>query len=116
MSGRGERGENGGPNGDLYIEIIVGKHPVFLKEKDEILKSQFQSVIDAVLGNKIDVPTVYGTVEMEIPSGTQSGQIFKLRGKGVKDMRSIINSDQYVKVDVQILPNYLSKSANFILS
>ena len=115
MSGRGERGENGGPNGDLYIEIIVGKHPVFEREGRDIKISIPISVIDAVLGNKIDVPTVYGTVEMEIPSGTQSGQIFKLRGKGVKDMRSDNYGDQYVKVDVQI-PTKLSKQERELYS
>lgn len=108
MSGRGERGENGGPNGDLYIEIVVGKHPVFEREGKDINITIPISVVDATLGSKIDVPTVHGTVEMEVPAGTQNGQIFKLKNKGVKDMRSDNYGDQYVKIDVKI-PTRLSK-------
>lgn len=108
VSGKGERGTNGGPNGDLFIEIIVGRHDYFVREGKNISISVPISSVDATLGCKIDVPTVYGDVELNIPAGTQSGTQFRLRGKGVKDLRSSDQGDEYVQVNVEI-PKKLSR-------
>ncbi|MDO4378543.1 MAG: molecular chaperone DnaJ [Erysipelotrichia bacterium] len=102
IAGKGDRGYNGGPNGDLYIEIIVKSSPLFVREGNDILITVPISAIDATLGCKIDVPTVYGDVELTVPSGTQPNQKFRLRGKGVKDIRNNSYGDEYVVVDVKI--------------
>ena len=87
VSGKGERGANGGSNGDLYIEIMVMKHDYFVRDGRNIYITIPISSVDATLGCSVDVPTVYGDVELTIPSGTQNGQQFRLKGKGVKDLR-----------------------------
>ena len=100
VSGKGERGVNGGPNGDLYIEILVTPHKVFQREGNDIHISVPVSAIDATLGCKVDVPTVYGDVSLTIPAGTQHGKKFRLKGKGVKSARS--QGDEYVEVQIEI--------------
>ena len=104
---KGERGVNGGPNGDLYIEILVTRHNQFVRDGNDIRISVPISAIDATLGCKIDVPTVYGDVELTIPAGTQYGQQFRLKGKGVKSPRGS-QGDQYVEITVEI-PKKLSR-------
>ncbi len=108
VSGKGEKGNNGGPNGDLYIEIVVNKHRYFEREGKDIYISIPISVVDATLGCQIDVPTVHGDVELTIPSGTQNGTKFRLKGKGVKDIRSNTSGDQFVEVKLEV-NNKLSK-------
>jgi len=85
----------------LYIEILVGRHKQFVRDGNDIRISIPISAVDAVLGCKIDVPTVYGDVELTIPAGTQYGQQFRLKGKGVKSPRGQ-QGDQYVEVRVEI--------------
>lgn len=106
VGGKGERGANGGPNGDLYIEILVGRHPNFVRDGNDIRISVPLSAVDATLGCKVDVPTVYGDVELTIPAGTQHGTQFRLRGKGVKGPRT--QGDQYVEIKIEI-PTKLSR-------
>lgn len=106
ISGKGERGANGGPNGDLYIEIIVGSHAHFVRDGNDIMIEVPISSIDATLGCSVDVPTVYGDVSLKIPAGTQTGTKFRLREKGIKGNRG--TGDQYVIVKVDI-PKKLSK-------
>lgn len=106
ISGKGERGANGGPNGDLFIEVLVRRHKTFVRDGNDIRISVPISVLDAILGTKIDVPTVYGDVELTIPAGTQYGQQFRLKGKGVKGART--TGDQYVEVTVEI-PTKISR-------
>ena len=109
VAGKGDRGSNGGPNGDLYIEIVVNKHKNFQRDGKNIYIQIPISAIDATLGCKVDVPTVYGDVELKIPSGTQDGAKFRLKGKGVKDTRSSNNGDQIVEVKLEI-PTKLSRT------
>ncbi len=108
VAGKGERGSNGGPNGDLFVEILVKKHSSFVREGKNIYIKVPISSIDATLGCKKDIPTVYGDVELTIPEGTQPQTQFRLKGKGVKDLRSGMTGDQYVEVDIEI-PKKLSK-------
>ncbi len=108
VSGKGEKGSNGGPNGDLFVEIMVKKHKNFIREGKNIYITVPISVIDVVLGCKVDIPTVYGDVELTIPAGTQPNTKFRLKGKGVKELRSGVVGDQYVEVNVEI-PDKLSK-------
>lgn len=114
LQGRGERGSNGGPNGDLFIEIIVNPHSYFKRDGNNIRITVPISFVDAALGSKIEVPTVYGDVELSIPPGTQSDNILKLRGKGIKDMRSGNPGDQFVHLDITT-PKNLNKKQKELL-
>ncbi len=102
VSGKGNRGAQGGPNGDLYIEVLVNRHKYFTREGSHIHISIPLSAIDATLGTKIDIPTVHGDVELNIPAGTQHGTQFRLKGKGVKELNSSAVGDQFVEVKIQI--------------
>lgn len=104
---KGERGVNGGSNGDLYIEILVSRHKTFVRDGNDIRITVPISAVDATLGCKVDVPTVYGDVELTIPAGTQYGQQFRLRGKGVKSTRGG-QGDQFVEVTIEI-PTKITK-------
>lgn len=108
LQGYGERGSNGGPNGDLYIEIRVKPHKYFVRDDDDILIKVPITSIEATLGTKIDVPTPYGDVELTIPAGTQPNNKLRLKGYGVKNLRSNQKGDQYVEIEVNI-PKRLSK-------
>lgn len=109
LSGYGERGENGGPNGDLYIEVRVKPHKYFVRDGNDIYIKIPISSVDATLGTKVDVPTCHGDVELKIPAGTQPGQHLRLKGYGVKDVRGSSVGDQYVEVEITI-PKKLSKT------
>lgn len=102
VDGKGERGSNGGSNGDLYIEITVKSHPVFKRNGNNVELTIPISVLDATLGIKLDVPTVSGDVVLTVPAGTQHGTKFRLKGKGIKDLRSNGYGDEYVEVKVEI--------------
>ncbi len=108
VSGKGERGYNGGPNGDLYVEVNIKKHPFFTREGNDIHLDIPLEYADACLGTKIEVPTVYADVTLTIPAGTQSGQILRMRGQGIKDLRTKKPGDQYVHVNIKT-PATLSK-------
>lgn len=102
VSGMGEMGSNGGPNGDLYIEIIVNSHELFKREGNNIFVKIPISAVDATLGVEIDVPTIRGDVTLKIPAGTQPNSQLRLRGQGIKDLRTGYIGDQYVEVDIKI--------------
>ena len=102
LQGMGEAGLNGGPYGDLYIEINVKPHPYFQREKNDVHIEIPLDFVDAALGCKIDVPTPYGDVSMNVPSGTQPGQILRMKGKGINDLRTQKPGDEYVHLNIKI--------------
>ncbi|MBW9211972.1 MULTISPECIES: molecular chaperone DnaJ [Terrabacteria group] len=103
ISGKGERGRNGGPNGDLYLEVHVLPHKQFLREGRNIHLEIPISAVDATLGCEIEAPTIHGDVKMKIPAGTQDGTKLRLRSKGVPDVRSRDQyGDQICTVRVQV--------------
>ena len=112
--GNGGRGANGGENGDLYIEVLVKEHSYFVREGNDISLTIPLDFVDACLGCKIDVPTVYGDVTLTIPAGSQPNQILRMKGCGVKDLRSGKPGDQYVKLDIKV-PTTLTKGQKEIL-
>lgn len=114
ISGKGERGELGGQNGDLYLEIAINKHPHFNREGNDIHLEIPISFVDATLGVTIDIPTVYGEVAMTIPAGTQPDKVLKIKGKGVKDLRGHTPGDQYIHLKIET-PTNLSKKQKDLL-
>ena len=112
--GKGSHGINGGPNGDLYLEIVLIPHPNFKRDGNDIHIDIPISFVDATLGKKIDVPTVYGTCEVEIPAGTQPNQILRLKGRGIKDMRKGTPGDEYLHIQIKT-PTKLSKEQKKLL-
>ena len=100
-SGNGEPGQNGGPSGDLYIEIRLRKHDIFEREADDLHCHVPVSMTTASLGGEIDVPTLSGKATIDLPEGTQSGKTFRLRGKGIKGVRSSYPGDLYCHVAVE---------------
>lgn len=102
VSGEGEAGGNGGPAGDLYVVITVGDHPQFARDGDNILYEAPISFVKAALGATIEVPTIKGESPLKIPSGTQDGKIFRLKGLGFPNLRGHGIGDQLVKVRVTI--------------
>ena len=101
LSGEGEAGPNGGPSGDLYVEITVREHPIFERDGANLSSEVPISYGVAVLGGNVDVPTLDGEVSLKIPAGTQSGKVFRLRNKGVKPVRSNVLGDLYCRVVVE---------------
>jgi molecular chaperone DnaJ len=102
LSGEGEHGVQGGPPGDLYIAINVQPHPFFQREDSDILCEVPVTFVKAALGGDIEVPTLEGKVELKVPPGTQSQKVFRLRGKGIAQIRGGGRGDQYVRVIVEI--------------
>jgi molecular chaperone DnaJ len=101
LSGKGEPGVNGGPPGDLYVEIRIKPHDSFQREGDDLHCVVPVSIITAALGGEVGVATLDGKVSLTIPEGTQSGKTFRLRGKGIKGVRSNYPGDLYCNVMVE---------------
>jgi len=101
LGGEGEAGRNGGPPGDLYIEMNVKPHPIFEREGDDLSCEVPVSFATAVLGGAVNVPTLEGEVSLKIPAETQSGRVFRLRDKGVKPVRGGERGDLFCRVVVE---------------
>ena len=101
LRGEGETGANGGPAGDLYVVLHVSEHPLFTREGNHIICDVPIGFTQAALGAEIDVPTPHGKVKMKIPAGTQSGNVFRIKGKGVPDVRGYGQGDALVRVLVE---------------
>jgi molecular chaperone DnaJ len=107
LRGEGEAGAGGGAPGDLYVVIQVEPHPLFVRDGLDIICEVPIGFAQAALGTEIDAPTLEGKVKMKIPPGTQSGKIFRLRGKGVRDVHGHHQGDQLVRVAVET-PTHLT--------
>ena len=108
LAGKGEAGYNGGPNGDLYLEFNVKAHPLFDRDGNDIYLNLPLTIVEAVLGCKKDIPTLYGSVKLTIPDGSQTGDKHRLKGKGVEDVQTGRKGDMYVILNV-LTPTKLSK-------
>ena len=114
MNGQGEPGVNGGPNGDLYIVITVRPHKLFRREGTNLYLDMPISFPTAALGGEIEIPTLKGTVKYTVPEGTQNDTEFRLRGKGVPQVRSSYVGDLIVRVRVEV-PTRLSDKQKELL-
>ena len=101
LSGEGEAGRNGGPSGDLYVEIRVKPHKLFEREGSNLSCVVPVSFATAALGGEVELPTLNGHVSLKVPAGTQSGKVFRLRGKGVTTVRDPRTGDLFAEVAVE---------------
>jgi molecular chaperone DnaJ len=114
LSGEGEAGERGAPPGDLYVQIAVKEHPLFMREENNLYCEVPISFVTAALGGELEVPTLDGRVKLKIPSETQSGKLFKLRGKGVKSVRGGPVGDLLCRVLIETPVNLSSKQKDLL--
>ena len=101
LSGEGEPGVNGGPPGDLYVQIHLKAHAVFQRDHDDLHCEMPVSFTTAALGGEIEIPTLDGVAKLKVPAETQTGKVFRLRGKGIKGVRSISQGDLLCHVVVE---------------
>ena len=102
LRGQGNAGKNGGPAGDLIVAVHVKPHPQFHRDGTTVLYEQPVTFYQAVMGAELEIPTIDGKVKYNLPAGTQTGTTFRLRGKGIPELRGRGRGDQYVTVRVQI--------------
>jgi molecular chaperone DnaJ len=101
LSGEGEAGVNGGPPGDLYVVIHLKEHSVFQRDGDDLHCEMPISYTQAALGGEIEIPTLEGSAKIKVPAETQTGQVFRLRGKGIKGVRSTYPGDLLCEVVIE---------------
>ncbi len=101
LSGEGEAGERGASAGDLYVQVRVREHKIFTRDGNDLYCEVPISMVDACLGGELEVPTISGQVKLKIPNETQSGKMFRLRGKGVKPLRGGVTGDLFCKVALE---------------
>jgi molecular chaperone DnaJ len=114
IPGEGEASRKGGVPGNLYVRVSIKPHEYFKRTRDDILLDVPISFSQAVFGDEVTVPTLNGEATLTIPSGTQTGTVFKMRGKGMRNIRGAGVGDEYVKVFVQV-PSKLSKKQEELL-
>jgi len=114
LSGEGEAGERGAPAGDLYVQINVKPHPIFVRDGNDLFCEVPISFVTATLGGELDVPTLDGRVKLKIPAETQTGRLFRMRGKGVKSVRGSEVGDLMCKVEIET-PVHLSDKQKELL-
>jgi molecular chaperone DnaJ len=107
--GNGQAGMRGGPHGDLYVILHVKPHEIFQRDGDDLLCEVPVGFVQAALGTEIEVPTLNGKAEIKIPAGTQPGTMFRLKGKGVKNVQGYGHGDLHVRVLVEV-PTHLSSA------
>lgn len=115
IAGEGEPGENGAPNGDLHCYIRVQPHPLFSRHNNDIVCQIPISFTQAALGAKVDVPTLKNTEVLEIPAGTQHGEVFKLKGKGLPDIRAYRSGDELVQVMIEVPKKLTDKQKQVLI-
>lgn len=114
LSGEGEAGIRGGPPGDLYVVIRVKPHPQLARHEQDVVYELRVNMVQAALGDHIEIPTLDGPVEIAIPAGTQHGQSFRLQGRGMPDVRGGRRGDQYVVAQV-VIPKDLDPEQKALL-
>ncbi|MBI4936965.1 MAG: molecular chaperone DnaJ [Nitrosomonadales bacterium] len=114
LSGEGEAGVNGGPAGDLYVAIHITPHAVFQRDHNDLHCEMPVSFATAALGGEIEIPTLDGSARIKVPAETQSGKIFRLRGKGIKGVRSSAHGDLHCHVVVETPVNLTERQKELL--
>ena len=112
--GQGSAGVNGGPAGDLIVTVSIRPHPIFTRKGQDVLIDIPISFAQAALGDTLQVPTVDGRVEYKIPEGTQTGTMFRMKGKGIQNVNGRGRGDQFVRVNIEV-PKHLSDKQKKLL-
>ena len=114
ISGEGEPGQPGAANGDLFVEVHMKPHDIFVRDGADLHMEVPISFPDAALGKEVEVPTLDSRVSLKIPEGTQNGKVFRVRGKGVAPYRSTMKGDLYCRVIVETPVKLSSKQKELI--
>jgi len=114
LSGEGEAGVNGGPAGDLYVQVHLKPHPVFQRDHDDLHCEMPVSFATAALGGEIEIPTLDGSARIKVPNETQSGKTFRLRGKGIKGVRSHQPGDLFCHVVIETPVNLTGRQKELL--
>ncbi|EXJ24122.1 Chaperone protein DnaJ [Alkalibacterium sp. AK22] len=114
VQNQGDAGKNGGPYGDLYVVFRVKRSELFDRRGSEIYFELPVNVVQATLGDELEVPTVHGKVKFKIPAGTQPGTTFRLRGKGAPRLRGTGNGDQHIKIKVVVPDKLTQEQASYL--
>jgi curved DNA-binding protein len=114
LTGKGMEGKNGGPSGDLYLQVSIAEHPIFSREGDDLIVEREINFSEAVLGTTIEVPTLEGMKKVKVPPGTQSHTKMRLKGLGIPHFQKEGKGDEYVKVIVRIPKRVTEKSKGLI--
>ena len=114
LRGEGEPGVKGGMSGDLYITVSVKTHPIFQRQGNDVICEIPITFVDATLGSEIEVPTLDGKVKYSIHEGTQTGTVFRLKNKGITNIRGYGRGDQYVKVVVEVPKNLSARQKELL--
>jgi curved DNA-binding protein len=114
LAGKGMEGRNGGPSGDLYLQIAIKEHPIFGREGDDLVVEREINFSEAVLGTTVEVPTLEGKKRVKIPAGTQSHTKMRLKGLGIPHFQGEGRGDEYVKVIVRVPKKVTEKGKGLI--
>ncbi|TNF97965.1 MAG: molecular chaperone DnaJ, partial [Gammaproteobacteria bacterium] len=114
LAGEGEAGEMGGPPGDLYVEVAVKQHPIFTRQDSDLYCEVPISFVTAALGGELEVPTLDGKVSLKVPAETQTGKMFRMRGKGVKPVRGGPTGDLLCRVVIETPVKLTSKQKEML--
>jgi molecular chaperone DnaJ len=114
LAGEGEAGMNGGPPGDLYVQLHLKQHAVFTRDGDDLHCEMPISFTTAALGGEIEIPTLDGSAKIKVPHETQSGKAFRLRGKGIKGVRSSTHGDLFCHVVIETPVNLTEKQKELL--
>lgn len=114
LAGEGEAGENGGPPGDLYVQVRVKDHPIFKRDDNNLYCDVPISIVTAALGGELEVPTLNGKVVLKIPAESQTGKLFRLRGKGVKPVRGGPIGDLLCRIVVETPVNLSARQKELL--
>ena len=114
LTGEGEGGVGGGPSGDLYVQVSVREHEIFQRDGKNLYCEVPISIVDAALGGELEVPTLDGRVKLKVPTETQTGKLFRLRGKGVAPVRGGAAGDLLCRVAVETPVNLTSKQKELL--
>ncbi len=114
LAGEGEAGEHGGPAGDLYVQMRLKPHPIFKRDSDDLHCEVPVSIVQAAIGAEVEVPTLGGRATIKVPPGTQSEKVLRLRGKGVRNVRSGGVGDLYCHLSVETPVNLTPKQKELL--
>ncbi|MCH4243659.1 molecular chaperone DnaJ [Acinetobacter gerneri] len=113
LTGKGEA-IRGGQSGDLYVEVVVREHEIFQRDGADLYMDVPVSIADAALGKELEIPTLDGRVSLKVPEGTQTGKLFRLRGKGVKPVRSSMQGDLLCRIVIETPVNLTSRQRELL--